>query len=103
AVASMSWPSGNDAQFNRLTKPRKPSIHRPSGRIPHQIHPLVFLMSQNFVLAKNTSLPNRISHAKFMILLSLLNNPDIAPTAVTELKKMHSTAITDDSYALLVP
>ena len=48
----MSWPSGNDAQFNHLTKPRKPSIHGASSRIPHQIHPLDFLMSQKLLLPR---------------------------------------------------
>ena len=56
---------------------------------------------QNFVLAKNSSLPNSISHSKFMILLSLLSNPDIAPTAVANLKKVHSWALSDPYYSSL--
>lgn len=55
---------------------------------------------QNFVLAKNSSLPNSISHSKFMILLSL-SNPDIAPTAVANLKKVHSWALSDPYYSSL--
>jgi hypothetical protein len=58
---------------------------------------------KNFVLAKNTSLPNRISHAKFLMLLSLLSNSDIAPTAVANLKKVHARAITDNYYSRLIP
>jgi len=58
---------------------------------------------KNFVLAKNTSLPSGISHAKFLMLLSLLSNSDIAPTAVANLKKVHARAITDDYYSLLIP
>jgi hypothetical protein len=54
---------------------------------------------KNFVLAKNTSLPNSISHSKFLMLLSLLNNPDIAPTVVVNLKKVHRRALTDPHYA----
>ncbi|WP_338691773.1 hypothetical protein V5279_36270 [Bradyrhizobium sp. 26S5] len=56
-----------------------------------------------FILAKNSSLPNAISHPKFLMLLSLLNNPDIAPTAVANLKKVHNWALTDEYYALSVP
>ena len=57
---------------------------------------------KNFVLAKNTSLPNWISHSKFLILLSLLNNPDLAPTAIATLTKVHRRALTDAYYARLV-
>ena len=55
----------------------------------------------NFVLAKNTSLPNGISHSKFLILLSLLSNPHIAPTAVANLKKVHVRALSDAYYSSL--
>jgi hypothetical protein len=58
---------------------------------------------KNFIIARNTSLPNTISHSKFLMLLSLLNNPDIAPTAVANLKKVHAWALADDYYAVLVP
>jgi hypothetical protein len=54
---------------------------------------------KNFVLAKNSSLPNGITHSKFMMLLSLLNNPDIAPAAVGNLKKVHGRALSDDYYS----
>jgi hypothetical protein len=56
-----------------------------------------------FVFARNTSLPNTISHSKFLMLLSLLHNPDIAPTAVANLKTAHNWALTDDYYALIAP
>ena len=56
---------------------------------------------RNFVLAKNTSLPNGISHSKFLILLSLLSNPDIAPIAVAHLKKVHLRALSDAYYSSL--
>jgi hypothetical protein len=55
---------------------------------------------KNFVLARNLSLPNGISHPKFLMLLSLLSNPDIAPTAVAKLKKVHAGALSDPYYAL---
>jgi hypothetical protein len=40
-----------------------------------------------------------ITHSKFMMLLSLLNNPDIAPAAVGNLKKVHGRALSDDYYS----
>ena len=45
-----------------------------------------FTAIRKFIVAHNTSLPNRISHAKFLMLLSLLRNAGIAPVAVTQLK-----------------
>jgi reverse transcriptase-like protein len=56
---------------------------------------------KNFVLARNTSLPNGISHSKFLIVLSLLNNPDIAPAAAAKLKKVHARALSDAHYCSL--
>jgi hypothetical protein len=35
------------------------------------------------------------------MLLSLLQNSDIAPTAVTNLKKVHKKALSDPHYAIL--
>jgi hypothetical protein len=58
---------------------------------------------KNFIMAKNTSLPNGISHGKFLMILSLLANPDIAPTAITNIKKMHSRALSDPHYSALAP
>jgi hypothetical protein len=62
-----------------------------------------YTATKNFMLAKNNSLPNLISHSKFLMLLSLLNNPDIAPTAAANLKKVHSWGLSDDYYSLLAP
>jgi hypothetical protein len=56
-----------------------------------------------FIRAVNPSLPNRISHSKFLMLISLLNNASIAPTAVTQLKTIHSKALSDEFYKLLAP
>ena len=56
---------------------------------------------KNFILANNTSQPNGISHSKFLMLLSLLGNPDIAPTAVGNLRKVHATALSDEYYSTL--
>jgi hypothetical protein len=44
-----------------------------------------------------------ISHPKLLMLLSLLNNPDIAPAAVAKLKSVHNWALTDEYYALIAP
>ena len=56
-----------------------------------------------FIRAPNKSLPNRISHSKFLMLLSALHNATIAPTAVTHLKTIHSVALSDDFYQNLIP
>ena len=53
---------------------------------------------KNFVLAKNPSLPNYTTHSKFMMLLSLLRNAEIAPSAVGTLKKVHAVALGDPYY-----
>jgi hypothetical protein len=58
---------------------------------------------RKFIIALNTSLPNRISHAKFLMLLSLLRNGKIAPVAAAKLKTAHAVALTDCFYAPLVP
>jgi hypothetical protein len=64
--------------------------------------PKGFKAIKNFVLAPNPSLPNNISHAKLLMLLSLLRNPDIAPTAVENLRKVHRWALNDPYYRTLV-
>src|SRR5712664_3049041 len=51
-----------------------------------------------FIRAINPSVPNRISHSKFLMLLSLLRNPSIAPTAIMQLKTIHARALSDDFY-----
>lgn len=56
---------------------------------------------KNFMLANNTSQPNGISHSKFLMLLSLLGNPGLAPTAVGNLRKVHATALSDAYYSTL--
>lgn len=58
---------------------------------------------KNFIQAPNPSLPNLISHAKFLMLLSILHNLDLVPTAVTHLKKVHQWALADEYYELIVP
>jgi len=58
---------------------------------------------RKFIVAPNTSLSNRISHAKFLMLLSLLRNTSIAPVAAAKLKTIHAVALTDPFYAPLVP
>jgi hypothetical protein len=57
---------------------------------------------RKFVVAGNPSMPNRITHSKFLVLLSLLKNPDLTPTAVGYLKKMHAWALTDHYYSTMI-
>ena len=56
-----------------------------------------------FIRAPNKSLPNQISHSKFLMLLSALHNPTIVPTAASHLKSIHSVALSDEYYKQLVP
>jgi hypothetical protein len=56
-----------------------------------------------FVTAGNPSFPNKLSHSKFLMLLSLLQNKSIAPTAVGTLKALHAYAFTDPYYRTLIP
>jgi hypothetical protein len=58
---------------------------------------------QAFVSKPNPSLPNRITHAKFLMVLSLLGNPTIAPIAVGHLRKAHASALSDEYYTKLAP
>jgi len=55
-----------------------------------------------FVVAGNPSLPSKISHSKFLMLLSLLHNKDIAPVVIRSLKKFHGYALTDPYYKNIV-
>jgi hypothetical protein len=58
---------------------------------------------RKFIVAPNTSLPNRISHAKFLMLISLLHNTKIASAAASQMKAIHTVALSDPFYAPLVP
>jgi len=58
---------------------------------------------KGFILAPNFSLPNLISHSKFMMLLSLLHNIDLAPTASAHLKAVHAVALSDPFYKNITP
>ena len=57
--------------------------------------PIGYTAIKTFILALNTSLPNFVSHAKFLMLLSLLHNSDIAPYASAALTNRHRRALTD--------
>jgi hypothetical protein len=58
---------------------------------------------RKFVTSRNTSLPNQISHSKFLMLLSLLHNKHLAPIATTHLKTVHARALSDPYYGPLIP
>lgn len=53
---------------------------------------------KKFIVATNPSLPNKISHSKFLMLTSLLKNPSLASAAVGDLKKIHAVSLSDDYY-----
>ena len=56
---------------------------------------------RKFVVAGNPSMPNRITHSKFLVLLSLLKNSSIVPIAAAHLKKVHGWALTDQYYSAM--
>jgi hypothetical protein len=62
-----------------------------------------FTSVRPFVQARNNSQPNRLTHAKFLMLLTLLHNRTIAPNAVAQLRAQHQFALTDKFYATIVP
>jgi len=62
-----------------------------------------YIAIRGFILATNSSLPNLISHSKFMMLLSLLRNSALAPTAIAHLKSTHAVALGDPFYKSLIP
>jgi hypothetical protein len=62
-----------------------------------------FTAVRKFVVAKNPSQPNQLTHAKFLMLLSLLHNKSIAPNAVTYLRNQHAYALTDKFYSKFIP
>ena len=58
---------------------------------------------KSFVRAPNPSQPNGISHSKFLMLCSLLNNPTIGPAATKDLKARHSFGLQDAYYKMHIP
>jgi hypothetical protein len=61
-----------------------------------------YVSIRKFVVAGNPSMPNHLTHSKFLVLLSLFKNTSIAPTAVAYLKKVHAWALTDHCYSAMV-
>jgi hypothetical protein len=56
-----------------------------------------------FLKAPNNSLPNLISHSKFLMLCSALSNPSISPTATSVLRKLHALSLSDEHYVTFAP
>ena len=61
-----------------------------------------FTAVQKFVRAPNPSQPNKISHSKFLMLCSVLNNPTISATIIKDVKSRHAHALSDEYYKMLV-
>lgn len=53
---------------------------------------------KNILLAPNPSLPNRLSHSKFLMVLAVLQNEDINQQAKVSLLKCHDGAFNDPYY-----
>jgi len=54
---------------------------------------------KKFLVARNKSLPNQITHSKFLMLASALKNTSIAPTLTASLRATHAWALTDQYYS----
>ncbi len=61
-----------------------------------------FLAVRKFLLASNTSVPNRLSHAKTLMILSVLQNVEVASSVKSALLQTHEYALSDPSYDRLV-
>jgi hypothetical protein len=61
-----------------------------------------YVSIRKFVVAGNPSMPNHLTHSKFLVLLSLFKNRSIAPIAAANLKKVHAWALTDQYYSAMV-
>jgi hypothetical protein len=57
---------------------------------------------KKFVNATNPSLPNRITHPKFLMLAGILKNSAVAPTLTASFRATHSWAPTDQYYSKIV-
>ncbi|MCV0371308.1 MULTISPECIES: RNA-directed DNA polymerase [Filomicrobium] len=52
-----------------------------------------------FLLAPNPSLPNRLTHSKFLMVSTVLQNQSCGSAAKAELRRAHKTALTDAFYS----
>jgi hypothetical protein len=73
-------------------------FHRLLGSDPNPSKKVI-----DVVCAPNTSSPCRISHSKFLIILSLANNSSLTHGNISRLKKRHSFSAVDGFYASLMP
>lgn len=62
-----------------------------------------FTSIYKFIRAPNSSLPNGISHAKFLMLSCALRNPFMSASMVMDLRNRHSSALKDETYRRLMP
>lgn len=57
---------------------------------------------RRFLIAPNPSLPNKISHPKFLMLCSALKNPHLSTQDAAQLHARHRFAFTDDHYKRII-
>jgi hypothetical protein len=65
--------------------------------------PAGFRSVLRFIKATNPSLPNKISHAKFLMVRAALHNEAVGAAATATLKASHTVALQDEYYCGLVP
>lgn len=81
-------------------------LRRSSGQSGHSVLDFIIALSSDkttykqivrFLEAPNTSLPSRISHSKFLMLLAVIKNPNLKG-AVPGLLNKHAVAVSDPYY-----
>lgn len=58
---------------------------------------------RKFLSAPNPRFPNKISHAKFLMLCSVLKNPNLSRDQIANLRKQHQFALADPYYRRIIP
>jgi hypothetical protein len=61
-----------------------------------------FAAVRRFIAAPNPSLPNNVSHPKFLMLRTVFKNP-YAASALDGLRTTHAQALTDNYYKMIIP
>jgi hypothetical protein len=90
-----------EAILQRVGNPWTQAVHRFHEELSRGING--YNAVKSFVVAPNRSLPNKLSHAKFLMLLSIIYNPDLVPAVKANLKKVHAFGLTDQYYRELLP
>lgn len=62
----------------------------------------MFSAVKKFITARNPSQPNYITHSKFLMVVSALQNNDISESAKTKIRNNHNVALEDEYYKRII-